>query len=59
MFDGWQGSLPRAKHVRCEVDHSSPFSDKVKNVWRYNTSHPIHLLGVDRYEFMFFPFVLS
>ena len=56
MFDGKQGSLPRAKRLRCEVDHSSPFSGKVKNVRRYNSSHPICLFGVDRYEFVFLPF---
>jgi hypothetical protein len=34
------------KRPGCKADHSPPSSEKVKNVWSYTATSPIHLYGV-------------
>jgi hypothetical protein len=40
LFNGYGGCFPKLKQPEREVDHTSPFSAKVKNVWSYNSALP-------------------
>ena len=48
LFNGYQGTSPRVKWPGCEVNHSSPSSVRVKNYWRYTSTPPLCLHGVER-----------
>jgi hypothetical protein len=41
-----QRPTPGVKQLGCEADHSPPPSAKMKNVWSYTSTPPIHLHGV-------------
>jgi hypothetical protein len=48
LFNLYQGSLPEVKRPEREVDHSPPSSAEVYNEWRYASTAPICLYGMDR-----------
>ena len=48
LFSEYKGSIPGLKQPGRKVDHSDPFDAETKNEWRYNSTPPACLNGVDR-----------
>ena len=48
LFSEYKGSFSGLKRPGRKVDHSDPFDAETKNEWRYNSTPPACLNGVDR-----------
>lgn len=59
LFHWYRGSLQGVKRPECEVVHSPPSSDEVKNAWSHNSTPSLCLFGTDEDTFTFLPFTLS
>ena len=57
LFSGYQASFPGLKWPECEVNHSLPFSAKVKDEWSCTSALPLCLHGMDRENFSFYFFI--
>ena len=53
LFSGYRGSLVGRERPGHAADHSPSSRAEVKNRWRYNSTPPICLHGVDRENFTF------
>jgi hypothetical protein len=58
FFNEYQGSFPEVNQPRREADHSTLSGAETKKEWRYTSTPPIHLHGVDRENFTFIFFCL-
>jgi hypothetical protein len=52
LFDTYKST--NCKLLRCEVEHRSPSSAKVKNEWSYTSTTPVCLCSVDGKKFTFY-----
>jgi hypothetical protein len=53
LFNGYWGSFPRVKQLRCGGDHSPPGHAEVKSECSYICTSPVSLHGMDRDNFTF------
>jgi hypothetical protein len=51
LLSWYRDSFPGVKRLGGDVDHSPPYSAKVKNEWSYTATPPIWLLGLYRDNF--------